>query len=92
MIKQEVIWHSIKDEGLPRNRNSSYWFLFRNPSCKIHQIYEVTCDDSCKIWRFASPHLHMKKIDFDCADFTPIMWTDSFEPNAIDTFIKENYD
>ena len=24
MIKQEVIWHSIKDEGLPRNRNSSY--------------------------------------------------------------------
>lgn len=41
MIKQEVIWHSIKDEGLPRNRNSSYWFLFRNPSCKIHQVMEI---------------------------------------------------
>ena len=82
MIKQEVIWYSIKEDGLPRNKNS----------CKIHQIYEVTCDDSCKTWRFASPHLHMKKIDFDCADFTPIMWTDSFEPNVIDTFIKENYD
>lgn len=86
MIKQEVIWHSIKDEF--RSSCKEVWVLFRNGFTdklevqRICRILDVVEDEG---WFFEDWY----EVDFDSATYIPIAWTEAFNQDVLRTVEKD---
>lgn len=90
MIEQTIYWYSMAEYGLPTGTNSrEIWMVFKNVSSNKFEVHKIERDYFSNDWYFSDCD---EMVEFISDSFIPIMWTASFEPNVIDTFIKENYD
>lgn len=84
MIKQEVIWHSMKGEF--RNSYKEVWVLFKNVSSNKFEVHKIERDYFSNDWYFSDCD---EMVEFISDSLIPIMWTDSFNNTILKTIIKE---
>ena len=82
MIKQEITWHSMKDEF--RNSCKEVWVLFKNEftdKLEIQRIYRILDAVEDEDWLFEDWY----DVDFDSATYIPIAWTEAFNQDMLRT-------
>lgn len=86
MIKQEVIWHSMKDEF--RNSCKEVWVLFRNgftDKLEVQRICRILDVIEYEGWFYED----LYEVDFNSATHIPIAWTEAFNQDTLRT-LKED--